>query len=76
MRSYYKLSEHRLAMAGKQEQVYLYMGKHSEVEHLYVVDRNEENRNAIGYLCQDLYPGVNLLDDIQSLEAALQLTEP
>ncbi len=57
----------------KPEQVYLYVGKHAEVDHLYVVDKNEENRYAIGYLCHELYLGIDLLDDIQALEAALRL---
>ncbi len=56
----------------KQEQIYLYMGKHSEVDHLYVVDNNEENRYAIGFLCHDLHLDVDLLPDIRALEAILE----
>ena len=56
----------------KQEQVYLYMGEHSEVDHVYVVDKNEENRYAIGFLCHDLHLDVDLLPDIQALEAILE----
>ncbi len=53
--------EHRVRSEAlwKQEQVYLYVGKHSEVDHLYVIDKNEENRYAIGYLCHDLYLGLD-----------------
>ena len=56
----------------KQEQTYLYIGEHPEVDHLYVVDKSSENRYAIGCLCHDLYLGIDLLPDIQALEAILE----
>ncbi len=57
----------------KQEQVCRYIERHPEVDHLYVVDNNEENRYAIGALCIDLYLGVDLLRDIRALEVVLDL---
>jgi len=56
----------------KQEQVCRYIERHPEVDHLYVVDNNAENRYAIGSLCIDLYLGMNLLRDIRALEAILE----
>jgi hypothetical protein len=56
----------------KQEQVCRYVEKHPEVDHLYVVDNDAENRYAIGSLCIDLYLGMDLLGDIRALEATLE----
>jgi len=56
----------------KQEQVWRYIGEHPEVDHLYVVDNDAENRYAIGSLCIDLYLGMDLLNDIRALEATLE----
>ena len=56
----------------KQEQVCRYIERHPEVDHLYMVDNNAENRYAIGSLCIDLYLGMNLLRDIRELEAVLE----
>ncbi len=67
--------EHRVRSSEafwKQEQVYLYIGEHPKVDHLYVVDKNEENRYSIGFLCHDLNLGIDLLSDIQALEAILE----
>ena len=36
------------------------------------VDKSSENRYAIGCLCHDLYLGIDLLPDIQALEAILE----
>lgn len=56
----------------KQEQVCRYIEEHPEVDHLYVVDNDAENRYAIGSLCIDLYLGMDLLGDIRALEAVLE----
>jgi hypothetical protein len=56
----------------KQGQVCRYIGEHPEVDHLYAVDNDAENRYAIGSLCIDLYLGMDLLGDIRALEATLE----
>ena len=56
----------------KQEQVCRYIEEHPEVDHLYVVDNDAENRYAIGSLCIDLYLGMDLFGDIRALEATLE----